>query len=59
MTQALIFNGSTVAAAAALFVVGFRGDQKRREKDIVKLREAMEKDEARGRHDVQVFVPNN
>lgn len=59
MTQALIFNGSTVAAAAALFVVGFRGDQKRREKDIVKLHEAMEKDEARGRHDVQVFVPNN
>lgn len=58
MLQALIFNGSSVAAAATVFVLFFRGKQSRREMDIAKLHEAQEDDEAHpGRHSVQVVIP--
>lgn len=39
MTRALIYNGSAIAAVSFLFLLGFRGQQKRREKDLVKLHE--------------------
>ncbi|CAG8667165.1 13420_t:CDS:1, partial [Acaulospora colombiana] len=42
MKQALIFNGSTIAATAFMFLIGFRGEQKRRELDLEKLHEVEE-----------------
>jgi len=58
MTQALIFHSSTIAATAVLFIVAFRGQQKRRAKDIAKLHEAQDDDDAHpGQHNVQVFIP--
>jgi hypothetical protein len=42
MKQALIFNASTIAATAAMFIAGFRGQQKRRELDLAKLHEVEE-----------------
>ncbi|KAG8837040.1 hypothetical protein FRC18_010159 [Serendipita sp. 400] len=58
MTQALIFNGTTIATAAAITMVGLRGKQKRREKDVEKLHEALEDDKAHpGQHNVHVFIP--
>ncbi|CAG7846129.1 SubName: Full=Uncharacterized protein {ECO:0000313/EMBL:CCA66805.1} [Serendipita indica DSM 11827] len=59
MTQALIFNGSTIAATAFVFLLGFRGEQKRREMDIDKLKEAYRDDEAHpGQHSAQVPIPS-
>jgi MFS transporter, FLVCR family, MFS-domain-containing protein 7 len=55
MTQALIFNGSTIAATALVFVIGFRGQQKRREKDIANLREAVEEEPHVDSHKAQPF----
>lgn len=55
MTQALIFNGSTIAATALVFVIGFRGQQKRREKDIAKLQEAAEEESHAESHNAQHF----
>jgi len=40
--RALTFDGSTIATASLIFVLGFRGQHKRREKDIAKLQEANE-----------------
>lgn len=58
MGRALIFNGTTIAATATVFLIGFRGQQKRREKDIAKLHEAQEDDSTHpGQHNVQVIVP--
>ncbi|KAG8833762.1 hypothetical protein FRC17_010135 [Serendipita sp. 399] len=58
MTQALIFNGTTIAVAAAITVIGLRGKQKRREKDVEKLHEALDDDRAHpGQHNVHVFIP--
>lgn len=59
MTQALIFHGTTVAATAVVFLIGFRGQQNRRTKDISKLHEAQDDDAAHpGQHNVQVFIPD-
>lgn len=42
MKRALIFHGTTIAATAVMFMIGFRGQQKRRELDLAKLHDTEE-----------------
>jgi hypothetical protein len=58
MTRALIFNGSTIAAVALVFTIGFRGEQKRREKDIAKYQEAAEEKMHTDSNNAQAFHPD-